>query len=144
MRVKLRCYLFFVSPQVRPSNRYRVYVYTCTYQDEVYVYLLPYSFRACVLAKGARGLCLYCINPSGPLRVHRRVCKIIGYRSEFIESRHRICVCVLNLQDRSYFARFRISSCKPKGSSFTIPFASVWKKRICSDTSSNTSFPVQV
>lgn len=60
------------------------------------------------------------------------------------EPSHLICVCVLNLQHGSYFARFGISTFKPKGSSFTIPFASVWKKRICSDTSSNSSLPVQV
>lgn len=41
------------------------------------------------------------------------------------EPSHRIYVYVLNLQDGSYFARFRISTCKPKGSSFTISFASV-------------------
>lgn len=60
------------------------------------------------------------------------------------EPSHRICICVLNLQDGSYFARFGISTFKPKGSTFTIPFASVWKKWICSNTSSYSSLPVQV
>lgn len=52
--------------------------------------------------------------------------------------------CRGHLQNGSYFARFGICTCKPKGSSITLLFASVRKKRICSDTSSNSSLPVQV